>query len=808
TARQLFTVVEDADDNVWTLNTITRDVDTAVSYALDLLGARGRPDLACVGVNESVDVDASRPADEALGQFLTTEGVVDFAKSMIVRWGTLEPTLSVAQYNAEIEKQEIPDVSGEFSVHRDVRAWLVGDAAAKNWVKLTLKELLEQDLVTERDPELVQPVNATEVHWSMYEFKSLDDIAFRAHEVLGAAKLPTYGEYVSREACGLRGSPRRRGFFLREPEFSVRKATFATCAEAGQLNVFTCETLASGVHDYLSRRELGLPFLRRRELLFLVLVLVQGALRNLVVGSIEALHVPRAGWQEVSELFEDEGLGPAADPLRIAEIKEINALMNTLSESGAECKGASVDLGEVTNVQHLLLAQCAQEMREEVGWVIPGRAAGGAHSLALPAPARLLLGGFYPAFAALGAGAGAGAPATFLRDLLGATSSADAPLTGRVCFGRDEQGEGSAAEGAVHVMHPFWGEFFDVAHSGSSVMEAGRRAHGCDMRRSGPDNSLLVFSTLCGETTGGGQDVCARHPHYLQELRSTLPEECAALDGSAVHRGQLGAMLGTLLCERQPDVSAATCESAHGLLHGRVGRAVEDLADAEDVAAVQEGLWRRSSSLFRGAEDAALAEEATALRLLEHDIGGHRLHFRVSAEGVLRLESVLMRSEPPAGAQAPVAWLAEAEADFAEQHQLYEFLRAAPRADGAQVSWRCPLHWMQTFVSDDGHDQARAPVAARNEARFAHITGEARFAHPTVRYSSKVSGLRAARFVSEALACVGPSAECHGAELLERSVDAVVAQHRAWHVVEYVGAETCARVLDWPDIADAQAARP
>jgi hypothetical protein len=461
-------------------------------------------------------------------------------------------------------------------------------------------------------------------------------------------------------------------------------------------------------------------------------------------------------------------------------------------------------------------------------------------------PARLLLGGFYPAFAEAGlsssgapagaagatgatgaagaAGAGGGVllpPESFLRDLLGAVSSADAPLTGRVCFGRDEDGE-SGAEGGVsgapagaderrvYVMHPFWGEFFDVAHSGSAVMEAGRRARGCDMKRSGADNSLLVFSTLCGETTGAQEDVCARHPHYLQELRQALPEECTALDGTAVHRGQLGAMIGTPLCERRPDVSAATCGRVHGLLHGRQGSAVESLADVREVGAVQEGLWQRASSLFRGAEDAGLAEEATALRLAEHDIGGHRLHFRVSAEGVLRLDSVLMRSAPEAGARAPVQWLTEAEADFAEQHRLYEFAGAAEPAAAADVSWRCPLHWLQTFVSDEGRDQARSPVAARNEARFAHITGEARFAHPTVRYSSRVGGLRAARFVSDGIACVGAGSapECHGPELLARSVDALVARQDAWRVVEYVGADTCARVLDWPDIADAQAERP
>jgi len=817
TARQLFTVVEQDDDDIWTVNTITSDVDTAVGYALEQLGARGRPELWCAGVKAGAAVLTADTPAQALERALTVDGRVDLARPVVVRWGTLEANLSVGQYNKEILLEENNPVAGpDFSVYRAVREWLVGAVMAGDWTKLTLKQLLEENAVKERDPELTEMVNDTETHWSLYEFASLDDIAFRAHEVLGDTSALRYDAYVSGEACERHA---RKGFFLREAEFGVRGAAFLNCSEAGDFAALGCETLRAGVVDYFGRRALSQPFLRRRELLFLVLVLVQSAMRNLVVGGVQALHVPRSGWQAATELFADGGLGPPLDPLNLAEVEEINALMQTLSESGVECKGASVDLSEVTNVQHLLLEQCERDLREEVGWVLPGRAGGGAHVLALPVPARLLLGGFYPAFAVAGAGgaeaagaAGAARPAdTFLRDLLGATSNADAPLGGRVCFG-DEEEDAAAGVGAeqqrVHVMHPFWGEFFDVAHAGSAVMEEGRRARGCDMKRSGADNSLLVFSTLCGETTAGEQDVCALHPHYLAELRRALPEECEALDGTAVHRAQIGVMRGAPLCERQPDTGRTACERTHGLLHGRQGRPAEGLESARAVEYEQAGLWRRENTLFRGEEDAALAEEATALRLLEHDIGGHRMHFRLSADGVLRLDSVLMGSAPAAGARAPAGWLAEAEADFAEQHRLYEFAHAPGAAPAAGVSWRCPLHWLQTFVSDEGHDQARSPVAARNEARFSHITGPAHFAHPTVQYSSRVGGLRAAHFLSDGLACVGERAECRGAGLLLRSLDALVSQQDQWRVVEYVGAEKCARVLDWPDLADAEAARP
>ncbi len=55
---------------------------------------------------------------------------------------------------------------------------------------------------------------------------------------------------------------------------------------------------------------------------------------------------------------------------------------------------------------------------------------------------------------------------------------------------------------------------------------------GYDLKRSGKDNSPMILSTLCGETPGGGQQVCSRHPEYLEALTTKLPEECVSLDGT------------------------------------------------------------------------------------------------------------------------------------------------------------------------------------------------------------------------------------------------------------------------------------
>jgi hypothetical protein len=238
-------------------------------------------------------------------------------------------------------------------------------------------------------------------------------------------------------------------------------------------------------------------------------------------------------------------------------------------------------------------------------------------------------------------------------------------------------------------------------------------------------------------------------------------------------------------------------------LHGKQGTKVLDLDTVEivDVENTQSGLWNRSNSLFRADEtDARVSEDATALQLKETDIGGNRLVFSVSAGGVLRLESASMKSDP---GRQPVPgvreWLTHVEDSFAEQQRQYEFVSVV--TENAFTSWRCPLHWMQTFVSADNVlDQARAPVSTRNAARFEHITGVAnRFAHPTMRLSTKIERLQAARFMNDGLACVGLDAECHGKTHLTESVKALLEDQGEWRKVKYVGSDSCDRVLDWPE---------
>jgi hypothetical protein len=391
----------------------------------------------------------------------------------------------------------------------------------------------------------------------------------------------------------------------------------------------------------------------------------------------------------------------------------------------------------------------------------------------------------------------------FLRDLFGGNPGPQVPGES-ICFSSENTGVESAQDDTklVTEMTPFWGEFFDVAHTGGSAVGSLASAKGCDMIRSSAENSILVFSTLCAPTASGNE-VCEQHPHYLEELRKTLPPECEGWTAIACTVTEIGAVEGTPLCERRPRVSDTECRIAHGLLHGRRGTAVSDLDKVEivDMENTQSGLWNRSNSLFRADEAEAfmLSEDATALQLKKTDIGGNRLVFLVSAGGVLRLESASMRSDP---GQSPVPgvkeWLTHVEDNFAEQQRLYEFVNVVTENGGS--SWRCPMHWMQTFVSDNGVDQARAPVPARNAARFEHITGFAnRYAHPTMRSSTRLEKLQAARFLNDGLACVGQGSECHGKAHLAASVKALLEEQRDWRLVEYVGNDSCARVLDWPE---------
>ncbi len=802
TARMIFAVTKNEEWLFTDDRQIVRDVHTAVVWALDQIGARDRPDLWCLSLSENEPNQDILDGDPA--------GVFALSNVNVIRSSFFEMSDTVLT-EEEIEKLArgpVPDM------HSRVRSFLVGD---KQFMQLTNGELIREGLVKVRSARLSDSVQGNEIRWPMYEFRMLQnkDMSEWIKEHLPITAPPTLEGYLSADPgpCG----PDKK--MLKSPEYSLRGSALQKCQDF-QKDLFVCETLEAAVYDHAHRVNQKQPFLRSDELLVLVLKLLKRAMYNSNIGEFADLHIPHTReengvWDGILDLFGDGALGNTEDPLGLAQANRVEVMMKTLSESGVECAPNNEIEGQnsITNTQHLDLRECVEELREEVGWVVHAKQEV-PQTLEIPVTAAMLLAGFYPAFAQLSPyedpedGTGEDFRAEhFLRDLF--DGNPGVPIDGEseaICFSnedRDVLGAGTDDGKLVYVMTPFWGDFFDVARTGSSAVGSLASAQGCDMKRSGPENSLLVFHTLCPSTPASGKEVCDQHPHYLKELRNNLPPACEELDGEPVYRAEIGAVRGTPLCERRPRVSDTECGRAHGLLHGRKGTPVADLDHVESVdgTKTQRGLWNSRNSLFRAneAEAFTLSEGATALQLSPHDIGGHRLAFRVSAGGVLRLESASMRSDPKDAIVPDVrTWLAHVEDDFAEHQLQYEFVNGVAESEGS--SWRCPLHWMQTFVTDNGFDQARAPVPTRNAARFEHITGVAnRYAHPTVRSSVKIQRLQQARFLNDGLACVGKGSECHGGGLLAASLESLLGSQQAWRIVEYVGNERCDRVLDWPE---------
>ncbi len=144
-------------------------------------------------------------------------------------------------------------------------------------------------------------------------------------------------------------------------------------------------------------------------------------------------------------------------------------------------------------------------------------------------------------------------------------------------------------------------------------------------------------------------------------------------------------------------------------------------------------------------------------------------------------------------------WLQNIEQNWAWEN---EFARKLLLPQESQdVSWRCPLHWLQRYHDDNSKHQARGPSWLRNKARFAHITGEHAYAHPTVRNTHRLRGMRAARWMSDTMGCVAADErQCHSEEYLTRTLSTILADSTKWHPVTYVPADAdgCSRVLDWP----------
>ena len=75
-------------------------------------------------------------------------------------------------------------------------------------------------------------------------------------------------------------------------------------------------------------------------MLSLVLVLVERAMHDSLTGGLSALHIPREGWIEMNELFQDPTVGRTDDdPSEITTIENFENEMTGLSEASQHsCK--------------------------------------------------------------------------------------------------------------------------------------------------------------------------------------------------------------------------------------------------------------------------------------------------------------------------------------------------------------------------------------------------------------------------------------------------------------------------------------
>ena len=353
--------------------------------------------------------------------------------------------------------------------------------------------------------------------------------------------------------------------------------------------------------------------------------------------------------------------------------------------------------------------------------------------------------------------------------------------------------------GEISVMAPFWAEFFDVATNVAGEDSASDPPIACDMTTSSYDSTLMIYSTLCAAGASSTRS-CAEHPEYEQHVLKTLPEVWAQKHGQPVVRSRLGALRLHLtpLCQLRPTIPE-TCDLKHGTLHGHCGQSITDLDRKETISAVQAGFWKKENNIFRGVLTEHNSEKVPALGLDIHDIGGHCLEFSINEQGWLYLHRARLTSDCQQIGGHVRTWLQNIEQDWAWENEYARQLLLPEESE--EVSWRCPLHWLQRFHDDNSKHQARGPSWSRNKARFKHITGEHAYAHPTVRNTHKLRGVRAARWISDTMGCVAvDERDCHSAEYLTHTLSTLLADSSDWHAVSYVPADAdeCARVLDWP----------
>jgi len=764
TAPFLFTILDSDSAGLHALQ-INRDVMDTISYAINELRVTEIPDLECVDTTDWA---------------VLTKTTHSYENEDI--WRYIPQDIESLRKKSGNFLQQI-DGQNALSIHQHVLNFLT--AGKYDWnvdnAEVTVEDLLLTGVIKKMHENLEAFVLPKEVYPS-YEYVHLN--AGNLSLLLEKRSFEEQ-DYVFSTANKCKCSDVEKSRLcrqLRHAEYSIPRTQ---CSDSKILSC-TDETIRL-LDKRITHKP---PFLLANETLYLVLMILQTQIQNTVSGGFMALHRLReqADVNAISEIYACE-LPKKAMYVDLVEARQFNDFIKTRRAMNLKCPPKSIDVYQQTNLMHTALRQCRLALQERVGWKLPASTNGKVRVLELRPSAQSLLSGFYPSFMIRN---NAVEHKNFVQGLTETPweLSENAEYTRTVCH---------ELNGEISVMAPFWAEFFDVANNVAGEDSASDPPIACDMMRSGDNSNILIYSTLC--VSGAASTAsCAEHPEYQQHVQNTLAAQCALKHGQPVVRSRLGSLRRHLtpLCQQRPEIPS-TCKLKHGSLHGHKGESVTDLHSKQTITSVQTGFWKKTNNIFRGFITQEHRDNAPALALDIHDIGGHCLEFSVTQQGWMYLRSAALTNQCKQIGGRVQTWLQNIEQDWAWENEFARKLLVSQESE--DVSWRCPLHWLQRFHDDSSKHQARGPSWLRNKARFAHITGEYVYAHPTVRNTHKLRGLQAARWVSDTMACVAvDEKQCHAEEYLQQTLTTLLASSTDWHSVAYVPAQTdeCARVLDWP----------
>lgn len=767
TAPFLFTQMDSDNVNMHALQ-INRDVMATMSFAIEQLPVFEIPDLVCVS------------AETGFGVLAATD-TINYRHHELRRFSAHNIDLSNKR---DIER--MLENSDNVNIYQQVLDFL--SPGAYKWTlqsPTTVKNLMDNNVIRERQEDLRQMVLPTEVY-PRYEYVQLreENIATWYSQNVGSKRF-SEDQYVqdSNPACRCGTNTALPCKKLKRQEYKMTSPM--RCRDS---KVLECTSEVVALLD--ARTKHTPPFLLQEELLYLVLLIFDLQIKMTVSGGFMALHKIRdsADVQAMSDIFAQE-LPRQLERLSFLEANQFNEFVESRKLINFKCPPKNINYQQETNQHHTNLRQCKESLQEQIGWSIPRRAGGITNKLDLAPPVESMLSGFYPAFLLRDRDK---EDKTFL-DTLVDTSwylSEFAAYERAVCVKQDNE---------FSVIAPFWAEFFDVATNVAGEDSADDPPLGCDMQRSGRDNKLMIYNTLCAATATTTRS-CEAHPSYDYHLHNTLSSTCAQKHGHAVMRSRLGSLRDTFspLCSLRP-TTPTTCPHVHGTLHGHTGETMEDLYTKMSISKVETGFWKKTNSIFRGVQSELATQNVPAIALSPQDIGGHCLDFTISPQGWLYLHRAPLTTECEEEGSEVRSWLQNIEQSWAWDNAHAEKLLATDSTE--TVSWHCPLHWLQQFHDDGGEHQTRAPSWRRNKLRFEHITGEYAYAHPTVRNTYKLRGISAARFMSDTMACVAQNeTQCHDDSYLSETISTLLSSQTKWHEVQYVpvSEQECPRLLDWP----------